>query len=56
MHFFCILDGIRNYPQSPPIFSKPFSVSDWILLMKLILALMEMELQFILFSQSVIFC
>ena len=29
MRFFSILDGIKNYPPSPPTFSEPFPVSDF---------------------------
>ena len=29
MWCFSILDDIKNYPTSPPRFSKPFSVSSW---------------------------
>ena len=29
MRFFSILNGIKNYPPSPPTFSEPFPVSDW---------------------------
>jgi len=35
MQFFSILDSIRNYPWSPPMFSEPFPVSDWTFPMKL---------------------
>ena len=33
--FFSILGVIKNYPPSPPMFSKPFPVSNWTFPMKL---------------------
>ena len=33
--FFSILDGIKNYPSSPPTFYKPFPASNWTFQIKL---------------------